>query len=130
LPKQVHTWANSVYGNVKEIIPEGTPPPLGKHVTLTSYVDANLMHDQVTGRSVTAVLHLINKTPFDWYTKRQSTVESSTYGSEFSAARTAVDQIVENRTTLRYLGVPIRERTYLFGDNQSVVTSSTIPHSP
>jgi len=129
LPKQVHTWANSVYGNVKEIIPEGTPPPLGKYVTLTSYVDANLMHDQVTGRSVTAVLHLINKTPFDWYTKRQSTVESSTYGSEFSAARTAVDQIVENRTTLRYLGVPIRERTYLFGDNQSVVTSSTIPHS-
>jgi len=31
--------------------------------------------------------------------------------------------------TLRYLGVPIKGKSYMFGDNQSVVTSSTIPHS-
>jgi hypothetical protein len=31
--------------------------------------------------------------------------------------------------TLRYLGVPVVEKSYLFGDNQSVVTSSTIPPS-
>jgi len=31
--------------------------------------------------------------------------------------------------TLRYLGVPIRERSYMFGDNQAVVNNSTIPHS-
>ena len=34
------------------------------------------------------------------------------------------------RLTLRYLGVPVKGSTYLFGDNQSVITSSTIPHSP
>ena len=28
------------------------------------------------------------------------------------------------RTTLRYLGVPIREESFLFGDNKSVVNSS------
>ena len=105
------------------------PIPRGKRVVLTTYVDANLMHDAITGRSVTAVLHLVNQTPFEWYTKRQATVETATYGSEFTAARTAVDQIVENRLTLRYLGVPIYGMTYLFGDNKSVVTSSTIPHS-
>ena len=33
------------------------------------------------------------------------------------------------RTTLRMMGVPIEERTYMFGDNESVVTSLTIPHS-
>ena len=31
--------------------------------------------------------------------------------------------------TLRYLGVPIKTKSYLFGDNRSVVTSSTLPHS-
>ena len=60
---------------------------------------------------------------------RQSTVETATYGSEFVAARTAVDQIIDIRTTLRYLGVPIRDKSYMFGDNKSVVTSSTIPNS-
>jgi hypothetical protein len=33
------------------------------------------------------------------------------------------------RTTLRYLGVPVNGKSYMFGDNQSVVTNSTIPHS-
>ena len=51
------------------------------------------------------------------------------YGSVFVAARTAVDQIIDIRTTLRYLGVPIRDKSYMFGDNRSVVTSSTIPNS-
>ena len=74
-------------------------------------------------------MHFLNQTPIDAYTKRQSTVETATYGSEFVAARTAVDQIIDIRTTLRYLGVPIRDKSYMFGDNKSVVTSSTIPNS-
>ena len=92
-------------------------------------MDANLFHDVITGRSVTAVLHLINKTPIDWYSKKQATVETATFGSEFVAARIAVDQIIDLRTTLRYLGVPVRKKTYMFGDNESVVKNSTLPHS-
>jgi hypothetical protein len=82
------------------------------------------MHDLVTGRSVTATLHLVNKTPSDWYSKKQATVETATYGSEFVAARTCVEQIIDLRNTLRYLGVPIRSKSYMFGDNKSVVDSS------
>jgi hypothetical protein len=87
------------------------------------------MHDMLSGRAVTGVLHFVNQTPIDWYSKKQPTVETATYGSEFVAARTAVDQIIDLRITLRYLGVPIREKSYLFGDNESVVKSSTVPHS-
>ena len=128
LPDQSFDWKSSVYGDPKEIVPEDAPPPLGKPVLTTTYVDANLMHDILTGRSVTGVLHFVNQTPFDWYSKKQSTVETATYGSEFVAARTAVEQIIDHRNTLRYLGVPLKG-SYLFGDNQSVVNSSTIPHS-
>ena len=129
LKDQEYDWTRSVYSGACEQIPHDIPKPLGKHVQTTHYVDANLHHDLATGKAVTAALHFLNQTPIDAYTKRQSTVETATYGSEFVAARTAVDQIIDIRTTLRYLGVPIRDKSYMFGDNKSVVTSSTIPNS-
>jgi hypothetical protein len=60
----------------------------------------------------------------DWYSKKQATVETATYGSEFVAARTCVEQIIDLRITLQYLGVPICSKSYMFGDNKSVVDSS------
>ena len=83
----------------------------------------------LTGQSVTGILHLCNQTLVDWYSKRQATVELATFGSEFTAARIAVDQIIDLRITLRYLGVPIRQKSYMFGDNQAVVRNSSIPQS-
>ena len=57
-------------------------------------------------------------------------METATYGSEFVAVlRIATDKTIDLRTTLRYLGVPVREQSYMFGDNKSVVDSSTVPHS-
>ena len=129
IPKQEYDWEQSVYGPVKELIPDDTPEPLGKEAVTTTYVDANLYHDMLTGRAVTGILHLLNGTPIEWYSKRQATVETATYGSEFVAARIATEQIIDLRTTLRYLGVPVRQVSYMFGDNQSVVTSSTVPQS-
>ena len=129
LKDQEYDWTRTVYSGACEQIPHDIPKPLGKHVQTTHYVDANQHHDLATGKAVTAALHFLNQTPIDAYTKRQSTVETATYGSEFVAARTAVDQIIDICTTLRYLGVPIRDKSYMFGDNKSVVTSSTIPNS-
>jgi hypothetical protein len=125
-----HDWMYSVYGNLKEELPPNMPDPKGNPVRTTTYVDANLMHDLTTGRSASGILHMVNNTPIEWFSKRQNTVESATYGSEFTAARIATDQIIDLRYTLRMLGVPIDGPAWMFGDNQSVVTSSTLPHSP
>ena len=124
LPHHDYDWSKTVYGELKEIVPDDIPEPLGNFVTCSHYVDANLLHDTLTGRSVTGILHLVNKTPIESYSKKQPTVETATYGSEFVAARTCVEQIIDIRTTLRYLGVPIRSKSYMFGDNKSVVDSS------
>ncbi len=129
LPDQNFDWMHTVYGELSEILPSDAPEPLGEYVTLTHYVDANLMHDITTGKSVTGILHLLNQTPIDWYSKKQATVETATYGSEFVAARTCIEQIVDLWCTLQYLGVPIHHKSYMFGDNKTVVDSSTIPHS-
>jgi hypothetical protein len=130
LPPKNHDWSHTVYGKVREAIPRDAPPPLGKRVVHTTLEDANLYHDYVTGRSVTGILHFLNQTPVEWYAKKQATVEVATYGSEFVAARIASEQVIGMRTTLRYLGVPVHGPTRMFGDNGSVIASSTVPHSP
>ena len=120
-------WGH-VYGDCREDIPSDMPVPKGKPVLTTSFVDANLMHDVTTGRSCTGVIHMLNKTPIEWFSKRQNTVETATYGSEFVAARIAVDQIIDLRYSLRMLGVPLTGPSWMFGDNLSVVNSSTMPN--
>ena len=107
LHNQEYEWTTTVYGNVKQEIPKDIPKPLGKRV-ITTFLDADLLHDIVTGKSVTAVLHFVNTTPTVWFLKRQATVKTATNGSEFVASKNASD---------------------MFGDNKSVVMSSTIPQS-
>ena len=99
--------------------------PKGKPIVMITYLDANLLHDYVTGRSCTGIIHLFNKMVMDWYSKLQNNVETATYGSEFTALRTAVDQIHDLRYTAQSLGLPIFGSTYLFGDNLSTIISST-----
>ena len=129
LPDQNFDWAHTVYGDVQEIISDDISGPLGKSVTTTTTVDANLNHCLTTGRSLTGCLHFVNHIPIDSYSKRQMTVETATYGSEFVASKTATEQIVDLRHTLRYLCLSIKTKSYLFGDNRSVVTSPTLPQS-
>ena len=128
LPIPVYDWSTSVYNNPKEVLPTDAPEPLGKTVVTTHYCDASLFHDMLTGKAVTATLHFVNQTPCDWFSKKQATVETATYGSEFVAARTCVEQIIDIRNTLRYMGIPVEDRCYMFGDNESVVNSATTPH--
>ena len=128
LPDQDFDWIYSVYGDVHEILRDDVSGPLGKTVVTTT-MDANLNHYLATGKSLTGCLHFVNKALVDWYSKKQATVETATYGSEFVAAKTATEQIMDIRQTLRYLGAPIGSKSFLFGDNRSVVTSATLPHS-
>ena len=96
-----HDWSYTVYGNIQEIIPCDCPKPLAKSDTTTTTLDANLLHCMATGASLTACLHVCNQTPMDWYSKKQVTVETATYGSEFVVAKTATEQIMDIKYTLR-----------------------------
>ena len=86
LPYYEYDWEKSIYGDVKEDVPTDAPEPLGKYVLLMHYLDANLYHDMLTGRWVSGILHFLNQTPMDWYSKKQGSVETATYGSKFMAS--------------------------------------------
>ena len=76
-----YDWLYMTYGQVREGIPEALPKKLGKEVVLTSYVDANLYHHLVTGRSVMGILHFVIGTPINWYSYLGIPVRRSTYMS-------------------------------------------------
>ena len=87
------------------------------------------MHDVLNGKAVTECIHFYNKTPIDTFSKLQATPETATYGSEFVAARKCIEQIIGHRQSLRYLGAPICDTSYVFGDNERQINSSTLPHA-
>jgi len=123
-----HNWAD-MYPDASEELPPDMPTPRGKPARMTCYVDADHAHCQVSRRSVTGIVLFVNNMPVRWVSKRQATVETSTYGSELIAARIAVELILEMRYVLRMLGVPVNEPALLLGDNQSVVLNTTLPSS-
>ena len=71
----------------------------------------------------------VNRAPILWYSKRQNTVETSTFGSEFVAARIAVEMVEGLRYKLRMMGVQVDRPTNVFRDNAAVVMNTTKPES-
>ena len=93
-----------VYDNWKEFYPDAqehipnnheTPTPKGLSVRLTVFKDADHAHDIITRISVTRILLMVNNIPVKWISKRQKTVETSTYGSELVAGKQAIELISE-----------------------------------
>eukprot|EP00980_Cylindrotheca_fusiformis_P017704 scaffold5560_cov98-Cylindrotheca_fusiformis.AAC.1 len=112
-----------MYRDAKEEIPFDMPVPRGNPVTITAYVDASHGVNKVTRRSHTGFIIFVNRAPIQWYSKRQQTVESSAFSSEFIAMKTCLESVQALRYKLRMFGVPIKEEgpAYVFCDNEAVV---------
>ena len=101
----------------------------GKPLTMTCFVNADHASCHVMQWLHMGILILLNKAPIIWYSKRQNTVETSTFGSEFIAMKTAVEMIEGLSYKLRMMGIEIDGSTNVFCDNESVVTNTTRPES-
>ena len=53
------------------------------------------MHDVLSGKAVTGSMHFANQKPIMWYSKKQNTIETATYGVEFCSGRTCVEQVID-----------------------------------
>ena len=62
-----------------------------------------------------------------WYSKKQSTVEASSFGSEFNALKIAVEHVIALRFKLRMFGLNVSEYTCIWSDNEAVVNNSSVP---
>ena len=113
------------YRDAVEELPDRRPQPRGRMVKVVCFVDASHAANKVTRRSHTGYIIFINKAPIIWYSKRQNTVESSTFTSEFIALKSCMERVVATRFKLRMFGVPIDGPADILCDNQSVVNNSS-----
>jgi hypothetical protein len=117
------------YRGAKEPIPGDAPEPRGNVVSTHCFVDADHAANLLTRRSQTGILLFLNRAPIIWYSKRQNTVETSTFGSEFVAMRVAVELIESLRYKLRMFGIPIDGPTNVYCDNEAVTKNTIFPES-
>jgi hypothetical protein len=121
-----YDWSD-FYADAKELLPPDMPEPLGKPVQMTTYVDSDHAGDKVTRRSRTGILVFLNRAPVVWISKKQNSIETSTFGSEFMAMKQGVEVSEGLRYKLRMMGVPLDGPTQIKADNMSVVKNTSLP---
>ncbi|KAI2504254.1 Reverse transcriptase (RNA-dependent DNA polymerase) [Fragilaria crotonensis] len=123
-----YDWCD-FYRDASEAIPTDMPKPRGNPMSTHCFVDASHGSDWATRRSQTGILLFCNKAPIIWHSKRQNTVEASTFGSEFQAMKNAVELTEALRYKLRMFGIPLDTATNVFCDNEAVYKNTTLPES-
>ena len=93
------------------------------------FCESDHVGDKVARRSRTGILLFVNRALVNWVSKKQNSVETSTFGSEFMGLKTAMEMVIGLRYKLRMMGVPIEGPTRFCVDNMSVVNNTSMPSS-
>ena len=123
-------WSDTVYGdNLKEDLPPNMPEARGFGFITSVYVDADHAGDTITRRSRTGFLVYCNSALVHWMSKKQNSIETSSFGSEFCAMKMATEYVRGLRFKLRMMGISCDDPTFVYADNQSVLANTTMPQS-
>jgi len=126
---QKEDWTNTVYGSCSEDKPPNAKEPRGYGFKIRAYVDSDHAGDSVTRRSRTGFIVYLNSSPIFWTSKKQTSIETSSFGSEFIAMKVCCEYLRGLRYKLRMMGIPCDFPSYVYGDNQSVLVNSSKPFS-
>jgi hypothetical protein len=122
-------WTASEQMKYEEELPPNMIQPRGIGFRMIVYVDADHAGDTITRRSRTGFVVFLNNSPIYWSSKKQNSVETSSFGSEFMAMKHCCEYVRGLRIKLRLMGIPCEEPTFIYGDNQSVLSNTGNPDS-
>ena len=77
----------------------------------------------------TGFVIFLNHDMMDWFSKKQSTIETSVFGTEVCAVKHGIETLCGICYKLRMMGVPVSGPSYVFSDNMSFVTNVSKPES-
>jgi hypothetical protein len=130
-PFEKKDWSLSPYGNevMTEALPGGMPLQLGPSMTMRVYVDSDHAGNLLTRWSRTGFVVFLNNSPIYWSSKKQTSCDTSTFGSKNVAMKQATEYIRGLRFKLHMMGITVDEPAYEFGDNQLVLANTSAPAS-
>ena len=88
-------------------------------MSVNVFVDASHTGEMLTYRSYTEIVIYVNSIPIDWFSRRQNTVETSTFGAKLIAAQIAMGKFKALHSNLRWIGITIDGKNEIFCDNES-----------
>ena len=99
-------WTSSEFGTEqrKEEVLSNMPEPRGLGFVMCAKVDADHASDMITRHSRTGVLVYLNCALIYWWSKKQNSLESSSFGSEFIAMKQCCEYVRGLRYKLRRMG--------------------------
>ena len=87
-------WRYSIYSFPDEEIREALPPNMSQSIVngfpICCFLDADHAGESLMRRLRTGFIFMPNNAPIYWYSKKQTTVETSTFGIEFMAKKQSV----------------------------------------
>ena len=104
------------YREAAEEIDSILPPPKHEHLPLAAYYNSDLAHGRVTIRSMGGVVGMVGKTAIMHKPKKQTNVETSTYGPKLNYRKIGIECCHKSRCMLRILGVEVNSPTKYYGD--------------
>jgi hypothetical protein len=121
-------WASSEFGHLDgvEELPPNMPEPRSQGFLIRAKVDADHASDSMTRRCRTGFLVWINSCLVYFLSKKQTSVETCSFGSELVAKKQCCEYLRGLRYKLRMMGIPVNGPCYVSGDNQSVLANTTI----
>ena len=96
---------------------------------VVAYVDSDHEGDLLTRQSRIWCIVYLNNTPMYWIPKKQTSIETSSYGSEFTALKNWCEYLRGLKYKLEMMGIPSDFPSFFLGDNKLVLVNSTVTHS-
>ena len=93
------------------------------------FVDADHDGEKSTRRSCSGFIIFLQMAPIYYCQKRQNTVETSTFGSEFMAMKLACKYIRGLQYKIRMMGIFFSDTCFVYGDKNSVLYNTALPES-
>eukprot|EP00957_Ditylum_brightwellii_P103056 7853521-Ditylum_brightwellii.AAC.1 len=80
----------------------------------------------ITRQSRTGFIAYLNSVLIYWLSKKETSIETSLFGSEFIAMKQCCEQIHGLQYKLWMMGIPCEGPACIYGNNQSVLANTTI----
>ena len=111
------------------MLPPNMPKPLGIGFKVVACVNADYAGEKITQRFRTRFIIYLNSSPIYWTSKKKTSIETSSFGSEFIALKLCCEYLRGIRYKLRKIGIPCDFSSFIYVDNKSVLVNTTMPFS-